>query len=644
MPQRDDFKSPVLASLDLAAPQVTRTVAVETPVVFALAEGSTFAVETASGRLLWRRHLGYDVGWLPTPLSVDPESDLLLTDATQREVVRVARKSGEIAWRCSLEDSPAAAACVLDRQVVVSGASGRLCWFDIETGTPAKAVQLPQNLGVSPVADRRQQHVYQVADHSNLYVWTGSGDKCEEVFYLGHETGTVATPPVLAGRYLIVAENNRMDDATLRILLTDEQGLGIKLIQELPLEGHVHSPPIAEERSLFVVTDQGAMYLFEMGTPDREAPFAQLIALPPTSKAHVPHHFAVRGDKLWVGAEQLTSYSVQAARGRFTPDWVKQQREISTIPLQLSGNVLFYGRSRSGFDGIALSAVDVKTGTRSWDLALGNPLAGGPIVSGGRVWALSNTGNLFLADAVRKDGRSVSNEPLAGEPLTAALDAEAAPVTLPGGAYAFAPADKPQQLMIVALGKDRPTITALKLPDALGGPAAAFADGLLAPGREGRVVLLDPATGRERLAPFQPPLRGGEEFAWTAPVEIDDHHFVISDGRAKLYKVEIQDQPKPHLAASVEADLPVPIVSGLTVLDDRVYAAAQDGKLLAFRLPGLEPETPVPIEGNVTWGPARVGERLLLATDRDRLVSIGADGSLAVDRCAGLRFPGRSTR
>jgi hypothetical protein len=48
---------------------------------------------------------------------------------------------------------------------------------------------------------------------------------------------------------------------------------------------------------------------------------------------------------------------------------------------------------------------------------------------------------------------------------------------------------------------------------------------------------------------------------------------------------------------------------------------------LRFRLPSLEPLPPASLEGNVTWGPARVGKHLLLATDQDQLVCVGGDGA-----------------
>ena len=624
-PQSGEPASPVVSTVSFAAAKSVKPVKVDTTVVVALHGGSVWGLDSASGKLLWRRHVGFDVDWLPQAASPATDSDWILTDAQRKEVMRVGRTSGDIVWRSNLGDTPIAAGCQLADRVVIPTASGRLGWFNTEDGATTSALQIPQPLSVAPVTDRRQRHLYQFADHSNLYVLAPKGDKCEEVFYLGHEIGTIAAPPVLAGRYLIVVENNRVDNSTLRVLLTDEQGLGIKQIQELPLEGHVQTPPVVDERSLYVVTDRGAMYLFEIGTPDKPAPLAQLIALPATSATHRPHYFAVRGDKLWVGAEQLTSYSVQAARGRFTPDWVQHQKEICAQALQTSAGQLFYGSIRPGFDGISVSCLDT-SGAGAWSSILGSPLAGGPIVAGEHIWALSSAGSLFAADAARRDERTVNPDASATLDVTAELAIGAAPVVVPPGKLAFVAPATPEQMALADVSDG--SLAWLKLPDALVGDAAEFARGLLVPGRGGQVALLDPATGKQRLAPFQPPQRGGEQFNWSAPLVIDERQFVIADGHSKLYCVEIQERPKPHLAALSEADTTTPIVSPIGILGEQVYAATTGGKLRRFRLPTLDPLEPLSLEGNVVLGPRRVGNQLLLATDQDRLLCINPDGTV----------------
>lgn len=626
--------SPVLAAVTPAATSAAKAVSAESPVVFGLFGGSVFGIDSASGRLLWRRYQGFESDWLPLDVSTASDSDVILADTRRREVFRVARRTGEIAWRTPLNDDPVAAGCRLDTQAVVSGASGRICWFDLDTGAATKCLQLPQGVRVAPVADRRQRRLYQLSDHSNLYVLSASGDACEEVFYLGHPSGSIAAPPATAGRYLFVVENNRLDHSLLRVLLTDDQGLGLKLVQELPLEGHVQAAPIAEDRSLYVVTDLGALYLFEIGTPDQPTPLKQLIALPATGSEHLPHHFVVRGDKLWVGAEQLTAYNVQAARGRFTPAWVKQQKEFCTAPLQLSGNAIFYAGAQAGFDGVSLSALDTATGARSWQTRLASPSAGGPLVEPASApaapqgaWTVTAAGAAYAVDGANQEGRFVAAQPLAEIQLAADLDERQTPAVAASRVFAFAAHGDPAQLLVARLHAQPAKWDRLELDDQPAAAPIAFAGGLLVAGREGQVTLLDASTGRPRLAPFQPPLRGGEVFHWRPPVALDDEQFVISDGHSKLYRVEIRDRPQPHLAAAAEAETSSPIVSSLALLDDRIFAVTSEGKLVSFRLPTLEPADPSTIEGNVVLGPARVGQQALLATDRDRLLCIDGDGS-----------------
>jgi outer membrane protein assembly factor BamB len=141
------------------------------------------------------------------------------------------------------------------------------------------------------------------------------------------------------------------------------------------------------------------------------------------------------------------------------------------------------------------------------------------------------------------------------------------------------------------------------------------------------VTLIDPTSGRQLLAPFQPPLRGGEVFDWRTPIVLDDEQFVIADGRTKLYRVEIRDRPQPHLAAAVDAEAASTIVSSLALLDDRIFAATAENKLVSFKLPTLEPAESLSTEGSVVLGPVRVGGQVLFVTDRERLVCVNGDGS-----------------
>ncbi len=139
----------------------------------------------------------------------------------------------------------------------------------------------------------------------------------------------------------------------------------------------------------------------------------------------------------------------------------------------------------------------------------------------------------------------------------------------------------------------------------------------------------DPKTGAPvpLAEPFQPALEVGARIDWITPAVVNDRELVIADGKTNLYHLGIQDDPQPHLAVLAKAPLTKPIVSPLAVLGGMIYAT-DAGKILAgFSLAKkLNRDVDVPLEGQFAWGPAPVGDAVLLATDDNRLLSMDAKG------------------
>ena len=68
-------------------------------VVFALAGGAAYGLDAASGKVLWRRFVGFDgngarPSFPPTPISPEPGSDVLLIDAARNELLRLEAATG----------------------------------------------------------------------------------------------------------------------------------------------------------------------------------------------------------------------------------------------------------------------------------------------------------------------------------------------------------------------------------------------------------------------------------------------------------------------------------------------------------------------------------------------------------------------
>jgi hypothetical protein len=151
-----------------------------------------------------------------------------------------------------------------------------------------------------------------------------------------------------------------------------------------------------------------------------------------------------------------------------------------------------------------------------------------------------------------------------------------------------------------------------------------FNGGLLVPLDNGQIMLVDPETGDHKILPFQARVEAGARVQWHRPAVIgaDGTEFVIGDGGRKLYRVGIQDKPKPHLSALAQAQLEIDLIS-LASAGDTVYAVVQGSgsdTLVSFATADLSVGSERPLEGRVVWGPEQVGDVVLLASDQDGLL------------------------
>ena len=142
------------------------------------------------------------------------------------------------------------------------------------------------------------------------------------------------------------------------------------------------------------------------------------------------------------------------------------------------------------------------------------------------------------------------------------------------------------------------------------------------------MYLLDPQTGEPLAEPFQPRLEAGAELDWITPLAVGDREAVLVDAKLrKMYRIGLQDEPKPHLAVLAEAVATKPVVAPLAVLGETVYLGDADGGLNAFALPALARGNEQSLGSRCAWGPARVGDAVLLSTDDNRLLCLDAKGN-----------------
>ena len=155
-------------------------------------------------------------------------------------------------------------------------------------------------------------------------------------------------------------------------------------------------------------------------------------------------------------------------------------------------------------------------------------------------------------------------------------------------------------------------------------PPEYFAGGLLTPCVDGHVYLLDPEARNDLARPLEPAVKGVKNWQWrTLPVAVDNKTAVLSDGEKRLTAIGIGDDKALTETASAMARNSLD--SPLAVLGNALYVADATDRLMSFELPSLAPgKLQFRLGAKCVWGPQRVGQLVLAASEKDRLFAIDA--------------------
>jgi outer membrane protein assembly factor BamB len=623
-----DTQSPVEAEVVLGDTQGKNAPGVKGQIVQALAGGATYAFEADTGKILWRRFVGFDTNYLPRPIAVDADSDLLVVDSQRHEVLRVERRSGTLKWRHVVGEPFDSQPVVARGHVWIATRGGKLLTIEAETGNSPGYVSLPQGLRVSPAFDSREQVCYQLGENSNLFSISASTFQCQEVLYLGHEPESIHVPPLVINPYIFVVEDQGASDSLLHVLMADENGANVRQAQEpVTLAGHVLSPLQASGRTLVAATDRGAIYSFEINPPDPGPPLTKVAEKPADDRSPLVRFPLLKDTQLWVAGIGLTKYDVQASRGKLDPRWIKDEGDIFIEQPSLVDKVLFHARRRGNQPDVLIAAVSAQDGSRYWETRVAAPPAGAPVTdaASGRLRLFNRVGAIFdlAPESLAKNG--VQNAQGSPADLTEPFSSMSGATILADGLAAISSAESgPRAWVAPESGNPR----WLPLPEALGAPAIAFHGGLLAPGRLGQVLVIDPVSGKSLLQPFQPRLERGTEFRWSTPLLINEREVLLADGQSKLYRLAIANKPEPRLAEVAEARLAGPITAPLAKVGATVYAASGDDELVAFALGGgantLAAGKSWPLASGAAWGPYTAGDYVLVASRAGQLLCLDA--------------------
>jgi outer membrane protein assembly factor BamB/TolA-binding protein len=600
--------------------------------VYFLARGTIYALQADTGGMAWRRAVGYETTMPPLPLARQAGADVIVVDQQRHELLRLKGDTGELVWRLPIGE-PFAEPVIEGKRMFVAAASGKIYDVDPETGVAARHVQIPQTLRVGPGLGPGP-YMYQVGDHSNLYILDKNTLECKEVHYLGHKPGTIDTPPVMILGHLFVAENAGVDYCNLRFLATDVEGESVKPVgKPLRLDGQVLVAPLVSGARLIVLTDLGAMRVLEVNTAAPENPVADAVEpLVASFRTPLLSYAVYDGGRLWVGNDRFTLREIQMSLNQIATKWIKNQRDTFVAPPQLIGRTVYHLRRRQGSPAYTATAVDGDEGNVLWETDLACPTALLNVdMQRQQVHSISAQAELFeLTPEVFSQGHL-------DEPGSAAVGAARSvpfdePIPLDNDRWALASEVERHRVIVydpqAVSASSR--LLARPLKDIAGAQVTAtpvfFQGGLLVPLDNGQVALIDPASGERKALPFQPRVEAGSKVQWQRPAVVGQD-FVIVDNRRKLYRVGLKSQPEPNLQESAQAEMEIDIASQLAAAGDTVYGVVRGANadtVVSFAAADLAVGKEWALEGRVTWGPETMGDQVLVATDTDGLLCFQA--------------------
>jgi len=589
-----------------------------------LVNGAVYGLDASTGKVNWRRFVGYDASQ-PQLIGSGAEADALLSDSNRQEVLRVNAKTGNLVWRLAVKEPFQSPVMWRDR-VLVTTQSGIIINVDQTTGFSRRQTNLAQPLTVSVGCGDRYPICYQIGENDHVYAVSIDSMECREVYYLGHKPGTIVAPPVVAVGHLFITENVGPDQAVVHVLKLDENGLTLTNVQDpIQLRGQVQRAPFVITRRLVFTTNLGAITILDVNPQQTPPVSAEIRPLPASyTEPVVPYAFVEEG-LLWIGDSRLTAYEVQAANAQLVRKWVAYEGSSFVGPMQHIGNALIQIRRDANAPGFRVAAIDGETGqTNFWQVELGFPVLDVQSKDNGLV-AFSS-----LGAAVNISPDQI-NAGIAEAPTDTRLKGASFEQALPLSANRYAFFSNSGQMLVydpAQAGKDM-RLVRLNIPaGSVATPAIVLNDGILVPLLNGQVALLNPMTGNNLVLPFEPKGRAGAQVQWRKPalVGAEQRDFVVADDQQKLYRVGIVDTGGAHLdSLETPVALEEPVYGQLASMGDTVFATLRRGDgdvIVFFGLPRLREEGALPLKSPLAWGPQRVGELVLVATEADGLIAL----------------------
>ncbi len=554
-------------------------------VVFVTAKDSCYAVDPATGELVWRRVIGVRSPFFPIK-TTGSQSSVLMFDTRDNSLLACQLSKGRLIWRQRLSARAIGKPLIHEGQIYLPLEGNSLVRIDLDTGRLSATVKFSQNLATSPVLSRDGNYLLVPGEMAMIYsltlrtTATTPALSAVATTFTDHAAGSISASPLMMGDLLLLCENDLADSARLRlwnakkpseslIELPSTRIVGIGQVHDTPvLRGNqLVVPSSGEQFAAFVVTDE----------PGHEgiAPNGQYKANQSTKANTIagPLFVAVGPDnQFWSAGSAFRRFEINSNTIRM--DSVSTAPGIASQPLQLVGEQFCVGRKAIYSDAVTFSAIEREKLTSPWRIIVGDaPLEMVSSRDGGVIW-IGESGTVY---SLGKNRLTQS-----GFDLKAGTDLEL-PINLTSRIRASLLPD--QRLVVVAGGE---TIVAYlinqvgqltdkyKLNEIPETDPLMLDEGLVFP-LPSRLKMIPLAGAKKAVQDLMLPVGEKQEHRWAHLIRIDGRELIACDGGGRLSRIQYRAGDVPHLAEVAELQLGQPVDVKPVLLGEFLFVADASG-------------------------------------------------------------------
>jgi outer membrane protein assembly factor BamB len=596
-------------------------------IVWALADGFVYAIEGTVGAPLWQLPVGLASPFVPQ--AVPGDATVLAFDARFNDLLRLDARTGTLIWRLELAERVLDPPLVLGNQLAQVLPSGRVAMIALKSGELQATVNLGRPLARMPVHDELGRHLYVVGRQDCLFILSRDPLSCAAVEYLGHVDGSVACPPARLGRFLVIPENDSLNEGRWHVLVLDEDGARVRPAQELKVTGWTWQTPTNAGSIIWAIGDQAGFEAFAIGDYASPTPFRPVARLTADSAPSGPAFALARSEReLWSASGHPGQFLLDPEHGSIEPKVALPFPGPALAPIQAAGRVLVATFQDRESGGVALWGIDPDAGTIVWRTIVGAPW---PI-------PLATSADSDGLTTIGLDGHEVrvSKAQVARGGFIELTRPHPGDFTVPAGSrLRLVRAGKPLTAIVPQAGSNTVWV---EDPDKYGGwrettlPTSCAADPLaweeaiLIPGRDNRLYLIDPVTARSRAEPYVPRFDRDRQGIWLAPVAVDRDTVVLADDAGRVRRISLKTNPVPRLTAEAETILDQRIVSEPASTGNAILVATADRRVRSLAARDLSPVGAWALEAPLAERPTGLSDGGFVSDRSGGVMAFGRDG------------------